>query len=206
MEKLIKFSGITLIIGGLSFVITNGALSPFVDFTIPYSETLTSFPFFLRMSFAAFTVGLLLFGSIGLYLHHSQIERAKLFRFITFILAFFGTLFTFANEWHQIFVLPEIAQISPEAMDKFDASDDTVKYVIGAVLAIATFSLGWISFMISLLISRKLKRIGPALVISGFFIIPLITGIISPVWGGLIGSLLLGSGFILMGLELVKSS
>ena len=206
MEKLIKYSGVALIIGGLSFVITNVAISPFVDFEAPFSEMLTSSTFFYRMIFAAFTVAFLLFGAIGLYLHHLQIERNRLFRRVTFIIAFFGSAFLLSNEWHQIFVLPEIAKISPETIDKLGSSDNIGSYVIGAMIALATFSIGWILFMVSLLISRKLKRLGPTLVIIGFFIIPLISGIITPVWGGIIGSISLGIGFSLIGIELIKSS
>lgn len=204
MENLIKYSGIALILGGLSFVITNVAISPFVDFEAPFSEMLTSSPFFYRMIFAALTVAFLLFGAIGLYLHHSQIERVRLFMHLTFILAFFGSAFLFANEWHQIFVLPEIAKINPEVVDKLGSSDNIGSYFIGAMIALATFTIGWILFMVSLLIARKLKRLGPALVIAGFFIIPLISGIITPVWGGIIGSISLGIGFSLIGIELIK--
>ena len=203
MEKLIKYSGIALIMGGLSFVITNAVISPFVDFEAPFSKILTSSPFFYRMIFAALTAVFLLFGSIGLYLQHSQIERARLFRHVTFIIAFFGSAFLFANEWHQIFILPDIAKISPEVMDKLDSSD-SIGYDIGAMLALATFSIGWILFMISLLMTGKLKRLGPALVIAGFFMLPLISGIFTPVWGGVIGSISLGIGFSLIGIELIK--
>ena len=58
-------------------------------------------------------------------------------------------------------------------MDKLDSSDN-IGYVIGAMIALATFSIGWILFTISLLIAGRLKRLGPALVIAGFFMIPLI--------------------------------
>lgn len=206
MEKLIKYSGIALIMGGLFFVITNVIISPFVDFKAPFSEMLTSSPFFFRMVFATLTLAFLLFGAIGLYLYHSQIERARLFRHVSFIIAFFGSAFLLANEWHQLFVLPEIAKISPEAIDKLGSSDNIDSYAIGAMIALATFSIGWILFTVSLLISRKLKRFGPALVIAGFFIIPLISGIFTPVWGGIIGSISLGIGFSSVGIELIESS
>lgn len=205
MKQLIKYCGVALIMGGLFFVITNVAISPFVDFEAPFSEMLTSSPFFYRMIFAALTAAFLLFGTIGLYLHHSQIERARLFRHVTFIIAFFGSAFLFANEWHQLFILPEIAKISPEVMDKLDSSDN-IGYVIGAMIALATFSIGWILFTISLLIAGRLKRLGPALVIAGFFMIPLISGIFTPVWGGIIGSISFGIGFSLIGIELIKTS
>ncbi|MCF7559487.1 hypothetical protein L3X39_02470 [Sabulilitoribacter multivorans] len=206
MKNLTRYSGVSLILGGLFFAIPNTVILPFVDFEAPFSELLTSTPFFYRMIFAALTVAFLLFGSIGVYLNHSHIERVRKFRQTTFILAFFGSAFMFANEWHQIFVLPEIAILSPDMVDKLGSSVQTGSYAIGAMIALATFSFGWILFSISLLVSKKLKRIGPALVIVGFLIIPLISGIFTPVIGGIVGGVILGIGFSLIGIELLKSN
>lgn len=203
MEKLIKYSGVALIIAGLFFLIANVAIAPFVNFEATYSMVLTSTIFLYRMISAALTSAFLLFGAVGLYLHHGQVEHVRLFRQITFIIAFGGSAFLFANEWHQIFVLPEIAKINPEVIDKLDASGNSSGYAIGAMLALTTFSIGWILFTISILISRKLKRIGPALVLAGFIIIPIISGILSPLWGGIIGSISLGIGLSLIGIELI---
>lgn len=206
MKKLINHSGIALILGGISFVVTNAVISPFVDFNAPFSKMLTSVPFFYRMIFASLTAIFLLFGSIGLYLHHSQIDRNRLFRHVAFTVAFLGSAFLVANEWHQIFVLPEIAEISPEVIDKLGSSNKIGGYVIGAMIAFTMFSIGWILFAVSLLIAKKLKRLGLLLVIAGFFIIPFVSGIITPVWGGIIGSMTLGIGFYIIGIELIKSS
>jgi hypothetical protein len=206
LETLIKSCGIALILGGLSFIITNAAISPFVDFEAPYSEMLTSSPFFYRMIFAAVTVAFLLFGTIGLYLYHSHTDRGRWLKNISFVIAFFGSTFLFANEWHQIFVLPEIAGTDPEVIDKLDSSDGPGSYAAGVMIALSTFSIGWILFMASLIIAGKLKRSGPALVIAGFLMIPLISGISTPVLGGIIGSISLGAGFVLMGIELMRRS
>ena len=206
MKKLIKYSGVALVIAGFFFAIPNTVILPFEDFGAPFSKLLTSTSFFYRMIFAALTVVFLLFGVIGIYLHHSKIERAKLFRHVTFIITFFGSAFMLANEWHQIFVLPDIANINPESVDKLGSSEQSGRYAIGAMIALVTFSFGWILFSISLLISRKLKRLGPILVLAGFFIIPLFSGIFTPVIGGIIGGIVLGTGFFLIGLELIKSS
>jgi hypothetical protein len=206
MKKLIKYSGVALVMAGIFFAIPNTVILPFVDFESPFSKLLTSTSFFYRMIFAALTVVFLQFGVFGIYLHHSKIERAKLFRDVTFIIAFFGSAFMMANEWHQIFVLPEIANLNPDSVDKLGTSDQSSRYAIGFMIALVTFSLGWILFSISLLISRKLKRLGPILVLAGFFIIPLFSGIFTPIIGGIIGGIVLGIGFFLIGLELIKSS
>lgn len=205
MHTLIKQSGVSLIIAGLCFAIPNAFILPYVDFGAPFGELLSSTSFFYRMIFAALTVAFLLFGTVGLILHHHQISRAKSFRQITFIIAFFGSAFMLANEWHQIFVLPDIANINLETANTLGSSDYTGRYSIGALIALTLFSLGWILFSIALLISRKLKRVGPALVLVGFLTIPIISGIISPIVGSIFGSICMGIGFILMGVELTRS-
>ena len=206
MKKIMEYCGFALVMAGLFFAIPNTIILPFVDFGAPFSELMTSIPFLYRMIFAALTAAFLLFGTFGVYLHHIDIDRARRFRDITFIIAFLGSAFMFANEWHQIFVLPEIAHRSPEVVDELGASNQTGRYAIGAMTAFSTFSLGWILFSVSLLIGGKLKRLGPALVIAGFFVIPLFSGLFSPVIGGIFGGITLGVGFSLIGIEIIKSS
>ena len=206
MKKLTRYSAISLILGGLFFAIPNTIILPFVDFGAPFSKLLTSTPFLYRMIIAALTVAFLLFGSIGIYLHHSDTERISKFMQVSFIMAFFGSAFMLANEWHQIFVLPEIASLNPDVTNKLGSSDHVGSHAVGTMIALTTFSLGWILFSISLLISKKLKRLGPALVIIGFFIIPLISGLFTPAIGGIIGGITLGTGFSLIGIELIKSN
>lgn len=205
MHTLIKQSGFALIMAGLCFAIPNAFILPSVDFGAPFGELLLSTSFFYRMIFAALTVAFLLFGAVGLMLHHNKTERSKSFRNIAFIIAFFGSAFMLANEWHQIFVLPDVAGISLETANTLGSSDQVGRYGIGAMIALALFSLGWILFSISLLTSRKLKRLGPALVLAGFFIIPLVSGLVTPILGSILGSVCMGIGFCLIGAELVKS-
>ena len=68
-----------------------------------------------------------------------------------------------------------------------------VGYGLGAIIAV------------SMLLAKVFARPGPVLVIAGFFAIPLLSALISPVWGGVIGNAVLGSGFMLLGRELKRN-
>ena len=140
MKKLIKYSGFALVVTGFLFAIPNTVILPFVDFKVPFSELLISTSFFYRMLFAALTVLFLLFGVFGIYLHHSNVERMKWFREIAFFVTFLGSAFMLANEWHQIFILPEVAQINPDVVDKLGSSDPSNRFSIGAMIALFGFS------------------------------------------------------------------
>lgn len=205
MLLLKKHSAISLVFAGILFAIPNTVILPFVDFRLPFGELLVSTPFLYRMIIAALTVALLLFGSIGIFLHHEKTERAKLFRNIAFIIAFFGSAFMLANEWHQIFVLPDVANINPKIVDEISFPEQAGRYSIGAMIALSLFSLGWMLFSIYLLIAKLVKRWGPILVLTGFFIIPLLSATTTPIIGGIVGGVFLGTGFSLIGIEVYKS-
>lgn len=192
-------------LAGVSFAIPNTVILPFVDFNLPFSELLISTPFLYRMIFAALTVAFLLFGSIGIYLHHQEVKKATLFRNIAFILAFFGSAFMFANEWHQIFVLPDVANIDLKVVEQIGSEEQIGRYGIGAMIAMSVFSLGWILYSISMLADKLLKRWGPLLVIAGFFLIPLVSAFTTPIIGGIVGGVILGTGFLLIGKEVYTS-
>lgn len=204
MKTLIKSSGISLILGGFFFAIPNTIILPFVDFGAPFSELLQSTSFFYRMIIAALTVMFLLYGSVAVYLDQVEVDRVKRFRIISFLLAFFGSAFMLANEWHQIFVLPEISKLNTALVNSIGSSDPTSLYSIGAMIALSFFSLGWILFCISLLLSKKLKAVGPILVIVGFLILPFISSLTTTTIGGITGGITLGLGFYLIGTEVIR--
>ncbi len=201
MKRLIQFSGVSTIFGGIFFILTNVALSSFIDFDAPISETAQTPIFFYRMIFAAIAVSFLLFGTIGLHLHQSK--NSNNFEIIAFVFAFFGTAFTLANEWYQIFVIPELAVIAPEALTSLESSSVLSIYDIGTFIAVLSFSIGWILFSISMLKSAVYSRKGPILIIAGFLIIPILSSIATPYWGGTIGTSALGLAFCILGRELL---
>jgi hypothetical protein len=55
-----------------------------------------------------------------------------------------------------------------------------------------------------MLVANVFARLGPTLIIAGFFAIPLLTAVTSLKLGGALGNAVLGSGFILLGREIFK--
>lgn len=143
-------------------------------------------------------------GSAGL--HAYQGSRAGVLGKIAFSLTFLGCAFLFAHEWAQVFFVHSIAVAAPDALQAMEDADGMNAFDIEAMVAITTFTLGWIAFAASMLISGVFARLGPALIIAGFFAIPLLSAATSPTSGGVLGNAILGSGFILVGRELYKSA
>ena len=155
-----------------------------------------------RMVSAAATVFFLLLGTMAIQLH--QGERSGAFGVFAFLFTFAGCTFLFGNEWYQIFVIPELSQVDPEAITALENLGDFTKYDMGALVAFLAFVLGWILYAISMLTAGVYSRSAPLLMTAGFILTPLSTVILSPALGGAIGNAVVGFAFILIGWETLQ--
>ena len=114
----------------------------------------------------------------------------------------------FAHEWAQVFFLHPLALVAPDAVQAMEDVEGLNLYELEALIAVVTFTIGWIAFAASMLFGGVFARLGPALVIAGFFAIPLLAVALPGmgIWGQIMGTVVLASGFILLGRELIKGS
>jgi hypothetical protein len=201
--KSFKWSGIVIVAGGVFLIIVNAVFTPMLDLDAPVPEMMASEVFLWRLSLAALTVFLLMIGSPGL--HAFQADRSGLFGKIAFGLTFLGCALLFAHEWAQVFFMHGLAVAAPDALQAMEDAEGMSNLDLEGLIVLTTFTLGWIAFAASMLVAKVFARLGPALVITGFFAIPLLAAVTTPKWGGALGNALLGSGFILIGWELFKN-
>jgi len=193
----IRWSGLSLAAGGVLTILINACLTPLMLMHRPFAETAASAMFLYRQSTSAVAVGLLLFGCIGAHLVHGD-PRPR-FGAVAFAMAFLGSALMLAWEWVDIFIIRDLAMRAPSALDILEKAPITSPYNLGALIPISLFTLGWIAFSIAVLRAKQLPRHAAALVIAGFFALPLLTAAIGPKWGGALGNAILGSGFVLLG-------
>lgn len=198
-----KWSGIAIAGGGMFLIFVNVVLTPMLPLNVPFTETMASDAFVWRLSIASLTVFLFMIGSPGL--HAYQASRSGLFGKVAFTLTFLGCAFLFAHEWGQVFFVHSMAVVAPDALQAMENADGLNLYDVEAILALSFFALGWIGFAVSMLVTKVFSRLGPALVIAGFFAVPLLTAATSVTVGGALGNTVLGAGFILLGRDLFKN-
>jgi hypothetical protein len=198
-----KLSGIAIAAGGLLQIIVNAVFTPMLDLNAPFAEMAASQAFLWRLSLAALTVFLFMIGSPGL--HRYQASRSGLYGKLSFSLAFLGCALLFAHEWAQIFFVHSMALVAPDSLQAMEDVEGLNMFDQEGMIVLITFTLGWIAFATSMLVARVFSRLGPALVIAGFFAIPLISAVTTIKLGGALGNAVLGAGFILLGRELFKS-
>jgi hypothetical protein len=195
-----RWANSALAAGGALTILVNIGLTPFVAAQgRPLTEIAVTTLFLWRQSLSAVVAALLLFGSVGLYLR--QADRAGRFGALAFGTAFLGTALLLAWEWIGIFILRDLAQRAPDALRMLEEAKGLHLYDLGALIPVASFTLGWIALAASTLrVCRPLRR-AAVLVIAGFFAIPLISAALGPIWGSALGNLILGSGWVLLGAQ-----
>lgn len=199
----LRLSGIAIAAGGFFLIFVNAVFTLMLDMDVPFPEMMASTTYLWRLSLATLTLFLFMIGTPGL--HAYQGNRSGLFGKIAFSLAFLGCAFLFAHEWAQVFFVHSIAVAAPDALQAMEDAEGINAFDIEALIAISTFTLGWISFAASMIVAGVFPRLGPVLIIAGFFAIPLLSAVTSPILGGVLGNAVLGSGFIILGRELFRS-
>ena len=197
-----KLSGIAIAVGGVLLNFINALQTPMLPLNVPFKEIIASDAFVWRLSVASLTVFLFMVGSPGL--HAYQASRSGLFGKVAFSLAFLGCAFLFAHEWGQVFFVHSMAVAAPEALQAMEDAEGLNLYDVEAIIALSFFALGWLAFAVSMLVAKVFSRLGPALVIAGFFAVPILTAATSVTIGGALGNAVLGAGFILLGRELIR--
>jgi len=196
-------TGLSLILGGVLYFIANGILTPLLPQDVPGPELFASDAFLWRLSFAVATVFFLIAGSVGIYAYQSY--KTDWFGGFAFIVAFAGSIVIFGHEWGQVFFLHELAKVAPEGLDALEAIEGPNLYDIEAMLVLGLFMLGWLLLATSMLVARVFKPAGPAILIGGFFLVPILAAALPGLWGFAAGNVVVALGWFLIGKDLAGS-
>ena len=197
-----RISGAALVLGGLTYLVTNTGLTLAVPTDLSPAEVYASDAFLTRLSVATLSVFLLIVGSLGIWAR--QARQVGVFGRISFGLAFLGSLMTFAHEWAQVFYLSDLANLSPDGMQALIDAPTTSLYGLETALVAGSFMIGWILFSISTLLARRLNPVGPLLLLAGLVGLAPLAMTLPDMWGFIVGNSLAGLGWIAMGLNLSR--
>lgn len=199
-----RFTGTALLLGGLTFLIANLILTPLIpsdpdDWTVSFASN----EFLARLSTAAASVFFLLVGAFGIAAR--QAHRTGWFGKAAFAILFVGSITTFAHEWAQVFFLHPLAVSAPDGLRAIGDADFPSFYLVEAIMVLSLFMTGWLLLMISTLLARVFRPIGPLLVLGGMLGLPALAATLPGLWGFTVGNGIIGLGWVLMGLELRKA-
>jgi hypothetical protein len=201
-QKHQPWTGIALMLSGVLGLLVNGVLTPMMPMDLSFTEIAGSEIFLLRLSLATGLAALQVIATIGIFAR--QREHVGWFGSMAVGILFLGSLALFAHEWAQVFFLHPMAHSMPGALEALEDVEGMNLFDWESVIAMGLFMLGWMLLSISALFSGAFDKIGPALVLGGLFAVPLLAVAIEPLLGQALGNVILSSGWLLMGLNMMR--
>lgn len=192
---LARFTGGCLLLGGVLAALVNLVLTPLLPTDGGTVAVSTSAAFALRMPLAAAVVALTALGLIGLYL--VQAHRLRLGA-LAFLVAGIGSLMVFHTEVVQVTLIRDLALATPETLERLEREGRLGLYDLSFMVAVGTFTVGWLAVLAVTLRARVVDRRGPLTVLAALFLIPILGGL-AGIWGAVLGNLALGAGWALLG-------
>jgi hypothetical protein len=193
-----RWTGAALACGGALTLLLNACLTPFMPHAEPFVQTAASGIFLWRESLSGLAAALLLVGATGLY--WSQADRAGWFGAVAFTMALLGTALLLAWEWVDLFILRDLALRAPSTLQMLESTKGPSLYEFGALIPLGLFTLGWIALATSTVRAEPSLRRGAGLLIAGFVATPVLGASLGPLVGGILGSGLMGLGWISLGM------
>ena len=141
-SNLIRWSGLAALLGGVLWVIVPVVfLISFGD--QPESVKAITSTWTIVFAFDLLASVLIFLGLVGLYAR--QVEETGVLGLIAFLIAFTGTAMMFSESWVLNFVVPMLAEATPELVGlAVTALPGTL--MVGLMLTFGLFGLGWLLF------------------------------------------------------------
>jgi hypothetical protein len=201
-EAFLRFCGASLLLGGVLAALLNLVLTPMLPIDEGSIALATSTALGIRLPLAAVSVALTTLGCVGLYL--VQAHRIR-FGALAFLVAGAGGFMTFAVEWVQFTLVRDLAFEASKTLVELQDSGALRRFDTTSAIAVATFTLGWLAVAIVTARAGVLSRRGPLLLIAGMVLVAAL-GALLGVWGAVVGNVILGSGWALLGWDLRATS
>jgi hypothetical protein len=187
-SKLMRWSGLAALVGGVLFVIVTVA-----EFLVvgnrPLSEAAATSPWLVIEVGYVVTVVLIGFGLVGLYARQAQ--RAGTLGLIAFVVTFIGVLLATGSVWSEAFLGPWLARTAPDLLDSGAADSMFFAFWLSYIL----FSLGWFLFGLASLRAGGLSR-GAAILLMIGAPLPIVLGFLNvPLGNVLFGAALAWAGY-----------
>lgn len=198
-----RLTGFSLMLGGILYLFANTILTVAMPQDGLWTDMFASDAFLHRLSTAAAAVFFLLVGAVGLYNRHAT--QISWFGKLAFGITFIGCTFIFAHEWGQVFFLHELAKAAPQGLQALEDIEGFNLYDIEPIAGLSLFMIGWLLFAISMLIARVLNPVGPILLIVGLIAIPILAQVLPDLWGFIVGNVIVGTSWVVMGKELATA-
>ena len=191
-------------LAGITLLFLNIVFTPQVLAIESYADMVVSNAYAWRLGFSCLTVLVLILASPGVYQLYCQKTGQHIKGIILLMALLIGNSFLLAHEWNQFLFIRELGISFPDTLEQLNELEGFSLYDLSAIIGISLFFLGWVVSAILLWKAQILNGYVTLLILIGLVASPLLATIIPLVYAGMVSSLLLGSGWFLLGQKLVR--
>ncbi|NNF73657.1 MAG: hypothetical protein HKN00_00610 [Flavobacteriaceae bacterium] len=142
---------------------------------------------------------------MGIYTYFNSKLPASIKGLILLVLLILGNGLLLAHEWNQWLFVRDLAINFPDVLNQLEDLEGFTLFDLSAALGVSAFFLSWIISPILLWTSKVIDKRICILMILGIIASPFVAIITTPLIGGIVSSLLLGSGWFLLGRTLITA-
>ena len=194
---------LSLAVGEVVALIVHLVITPMVPSSEGFDVVSSSSAFLWRQSLSAVVAACILLGSAEILCRPAK--DAPRWAGPAAALAMLGSAALIAQEWGEIFIVRALAIAEPAALMRLDSTPGFDSYDAGALTALAMFTAGCLALVAAALRTRGGAKLGPWLVLAGFFLIPLGGALTHSVLGTIPGDVVMDAGWIIWGLDRYRS-
>lgn len=189
-SNLIRWSGLAALVGGVLIVISDVLNAVFFPVE-PGSEVMLTSPWFIVQILGLVALAFITLGLVGMYTRQAQ--KSGTLGLIAFVMTFSGMLMVFGLSWGEPFLGPLVAEQAPGLL----SAEPSGVLVVGSILSIVLFALGWFLFGLASLRAGVLSRGAAILMIIGALLSFVLTLLDLPLWSVVLGAAVTWMGYAL---------
>lgn len=205
-SRLSRLSGFSLCLTGILLFLINVIFTPRILAIDDFAESAASSAWAWRLGLACFVALLLIIGSVGIFEHFEQRKPGRVASLFTLMVLLSGNALLLAHEWNQWLFVRDLAIHIPDALNQLEDTDGFTLFDLSALIGTSAFFLSWILAAVLLWMNGIIKKHIAILMIAGLVSSPILSVFSLYVIAIIISTFLLGLGWFLLGLQLLKGS
>ncbi|MBT8268315.1 MAG: hypothetical protein KJN59_03755 [Bacteroidia bacterium] len=205
-SRLFRLTGSALCLAGVLVFLVNVLFTPKILAIENFAESAASTAWAWRLGLASLTGILLIISSVGVFALFEHRKPGKIAGILILILLLVGNALLLAHEWNQWLFVRDMAIHFPDTLNQLEDIDGFTLFDLSAVIGVSAFFLLWVISAIILWAFKIVKWHIPVLIIVGLVSSPIFTIIATPALAAILSTAVVGLGWFLLGLEVIKIS
>lgn len=202
--RLMRFSGLSLVLAGVLVFLLNILFTPKILAIEDFAEQAASSAWAWRLGLASLTALLLIFGTLGVYALFEKKRPGTVAGVVVLVVLLAGNAMLLAHEYNQWLFVRDVALNFPETLNALEDLEDFTLFDLSAALGAGGLFIAWTVAAIVLWAYKICNKWICILILVGLVSSPVFTIILSPAVALVVSTAILGAGWIWLGRSVLQ--